>query len=115
MAKKFSALRARMTPEQQARTEARTRELLREEMLLSELREARQMSQEQLAEKLHKSQSAISKLEKRTDAYISTLREVIHAMDGELDIIARFPEGEIRITQFEDIGRIGSREAGPVA
>ncbi len=50
---------------------------------------------------LHINQSAVSKLERRTDMYLSTLRSYIEAMGGELEIIARFPDRAVRITQFE--------------
>ena len=36
--------------------------------------------------------------------YVSTLRKYIEAMGGELDIIARFPEGAVRIRQFRELG-----------
>lgn len=36
---------------------------------------------------------AVAKIEKRTDMYLSTLRSHIQAMAGELEIVARFPEG----------------------
>lgn len=45
----------------------------------------------------------MAKLEKRTDVYISTLRGHIEAMGGELDVIARFPEGAVRISNFSDL------------
>ena len=47
--------------------------------------------------------ATISKLERRTDMYLSTLRSYIQAMGGDLEITARFPEGEIRIDQFSDL------------
>jgi len=72
-------------------------------MPLQELRHARNLSQEQLAQTLSIRQAAVSKLEKRTDMYISTLRNFIKAMGGELEIIAKFPDGAVRINQFEDI------------
>jgi DNA-binding XRE family transcriptional regulator len=103
MAKKFSVLRDQMSPERQARAAERTAELLRE-MPLHELRQARQLSQEELAVTLETSQSSISKLERRVDVYVSTLRRYVESMGGELDIIARFPEGSVRINQFESIG-----------
>ena len=70
---------------------------------LQELRQARQFSQEQLADALRVRQASISKMERRTDMYISTLRSYIEAMGGELDIVARFPDGTVRIKQFSDI------------
>lgn len=59
--------------------------------------------QENLASKLHISQGAVSKIERQSDMYISTLRRCLSAMGGELQIIARLPDRDIRITQFEDI------------
>lgn len=103
MAKKFSNLLAAMSPESQARVAERTAELLRE-MPLHELRQARQLSQEELAATLETSQSSISKLERRVDVYVSTLRRYIQSLGGQLDIIARFPDGDVRINQFESIG-----------
>lgn len=47
--------------------------------------------------------SEISRIEQRTDLYVSTLRHYVEAMGGKLDIVARFPEGDVRISQFEDV------------
>jgi DNA-binding XRE family transcriptional regulator len=99
MARKFSELRQRLSPETQARAEARARAMLAE-MPLNELRQARGLSQKALAEVLHVQQPAIAKIEQRTDMYLSTLRNHIEAMGGQLDIIARFPDGEVRISNF---------------
>ena len=79
MAKKFNDLRAKMTPESQARAVAKTEAMLAE-MPLDELRQARGLSQKMLAEILHVQQPAIAKMEKRTDMYLSTLRSHIEAM-----------------------------------
>jgi len=56
-------------------------------------------------------QAAISRIEHRADAYVSTLRRYIEALGGELVILARFREGEVRITQFEDIVKRKSKSA----
>jgi predicted XRE-type DNA-binding protein len=103
MAKKFEALRAQMSPESQARTEAKAQAMLAE-MPLNELRQARGLSQKMLAEVLHVQQPAIAKMEKRTDMYISTLRSHIEAMGGQLDVVARFPDGTVKISNFSDLG-----------
>jgi transcriptional regulator with XRE-family HTH domain len=79
----------------------RTAELIAEEATLRQLRVARERSQVEMAEKLHIKQAAVSKLERRTDMYLSTLRNFIEAMGGQLEIIARFPDRAVRITQFE--------------
>lgn len=103
MAKPLSELRQKMSPAARAQAEAKARELL-QEMPLAELRQARMLSQEQIAALLHVKQASVSKLERRTDMYISTLRKFVEAMGGDLEITARFPEGAVRISQFEDIG-----------
>ncbi|MCA9410868.1 MAG: XRE family transcriptional regulator [Candidatus Omnitrophica bacterium] len=107
MTKKYSELRSRMSPESQARAEAKARAMLAE-MPLHELRQARGLSQKMLAEILHVQQPSIAKIEKRTDMYLSTLRSHIEAMGGQLEVIARFPEGAIRISNFSEIGNSDS-------
>jgi len=104
MTKKFKDLVAHWPPERLARVEAEVRKLTAE-MRLRELRKARRLSQVALAKKLRAQQATISKLERRADMYVSSLRQYIHAMGGELEIVARFPDGAIRINQFEDLGR----------
>lgn len=81
----------------------RAAELVAEEATLRQLREARRRTQEDVAEKLHVKQAAVSKLERRADMYLSTLRSYIEAMGGELEIIARFPNQTVRINQFETL------------
>lgn len=75
------------------------------EMPLQELRLARGLSQQQLAELLHVQQPSIAKLEKRTDMYVSTLRSHIEAMGGQLEVVARFPEGVVKISNFADLDK----------
>jgi transcriptional regulator with XRE-family HTH domain len=91
-----------MSPASLARAQERARKYL-EEMPLDELREARQLTQEHLAKLLGVKQSAISKIERRTDMYVSTLQAIVKAMGGELKIEAVFPEGRIEITQFRKL------------
>lgn len=102
MATKFREIRDQMSPERLERIHARTQELLGE-LPLQELRQARAMSQEELAEVLGLNQATISKLERRTDMYLSSLRRFVEAMGGELEISAVFPEGTVRIRLLEDL------------
>ena len=102
MTKKFSELEAKMSPDRRAKIDVQVKKTLAE-MPLQELRNARGLSQKMLAEALHIQQPAIAKLEKRTDMYISTLRSHIRAMGGELEIIARFPEGDVKIANFSQL------------
>lgn len=103
MARKFEELRSRMTSEQRERSREKAKRL-RAEMPLAELREARRLTQETLAGMLGNRQAAVSKIERRADMYVSTLRRYVEALGGELEIIARFPEGDVRINQFEEVG-----------
>jgi DNA-binding XRE family transcriptional regulator len=99
MAKNFKELQAKMPPEARARSDAKAQQMI-QEMALDELRAARALTQEHLSKILGVKQSAISKLERRADMYVSTLRDFITAMGGTLEIRAVFPEGAVRITQF---------------
>ncbi len=101
MSKKFSELRKGMSPASRAQSDLLFRQMMTD-MPLHELRKARDLSQVKLAEVLQVNQAAISKIEHRTDMYISTLREYLRAMGGDLQIVAKFPEGEVNITNFSD-------------
>ncbi len=103
MAKKWQNLLDRhLTPEQQAAVRERALAEIAA-MPLAELRKARELTQETMAELMERDQSSVSALEKRTDAYVSTLRRYIEAMGGELQVVARFPEGDIVIDQFAEV------------
>ena len=102
MAHKFAELEAKMSPESIARSDKLYQKMVAE-MALSELRRARGLSQEKLAEALGIKQPNVAKMEKRADTYISTLRATIEAMGGTLDIVARFPDGEVKIKNFSSI------------
>jgi predicted XRE-type DNA-binding protein len=82
---------------------ARTRELLGE-LLLSEIRERAGKSQQQVADALGIKQPSLSKLEKQSDMQISTLRRIVNALGGELEVSARFPAGTVRIEPFNEMG-----------
>ncbi len=111
MAKRsFKALRDRMSTASQVRAHEKANRY-RAEMAINELREARQLTQESLAEILGVNQSAISKLEKRTDMYLSTLKKIVKAMGGTLRIEVVFPDGKVEINQFKDI-RVAEDEDG---
>ena len=97
--KPWSELTKDFSPERRRRIDEMTRKALAE-MPLHELRQARALTQQELAKKLNVNQPAVSKMEQRTDAYISSLRSYIEAVGGKLRITAEFPEGEIGITNF---------------
>ena len=100
MANKFSALRARMSPQAQAVSAARAEAMLLE-LELQALRKSRQVTQVDLAKAMQVEQAAVSKLEHRDDMYVSTLRSYVQALGGELKLVASFPDGDIAFRPFE--------------
>jgi transcriptional regulator with XRE-family HTH domain len=99
MAKKFNQLREQMSPESRAKAERLFQEAL-ESMPLHELRKAQGLTQTELAATLNVKQASISKIERQTDLYVSTLRRFVAACGGKLQITAVFPSGPIAIEQF---------------
>jgi len=73
-----------------ARSEARAQAMLKE-LPLSELREAQHLTQAELAKRLKIGQDAVSKIEHRTDMYLSTLSDFIRAAGSSLELTGRFP------------------------
>jgi len=106
MARKWEELRAKMSPERREANRVAAEQMLKEleeEMALDELRNARNITQTHLAQLLNVTQASVSKMEKRADMYVSTLRAFIQAMGGELEIRAVFPDGTVRIDQFSEL------------
>src|SRR6266700_5693018 len=79
-------------PTRRKRVEARAAALIAEEMTLQELRQARKLTQVRVAKTLGISQDGVSRLEKRSDLLLSTLRKTVEAMGGNLSLIAEFPD-----------------------
>ena len=82
----------KLPPAQRKTVEARATELLAEEMTLRELRKARQLTQVRMAQQLGITQDSVSRLEKRSDLLLSTLRKTVEAMGGKLSLVAEFPD-----------------------
>ncbi len=102
MAKSFKNLKEKLSPERQKRVAKRIKSAMAE-MPLAELRQARKITQQQIAATLKIKQASVSKMESQTDMYISTMRKYIQAMGGELEIIAKFPEGNVKVDKFEGL------------
>lgn len=100
MAKSFRDLRSRMSPEAQSRSAARAEAMLLE-MQLQDLRKSRHLTQTDVAKVMNVEQASISKIERREDMYVSTLREYVHALGGELKLVASFPDADIQVHPFE--------------
>jgi DNA-binding XRE family transcriptional regulator len=77
---------------QRKKVEARAAELIAEEMTLRELRRARKLTQVSVAKALGITQDSVSRLEKRSDILLSTLRKTVEVMGGNLSLVAEFPD-----------------------
>lgn len=107
--KKWSELRSKIPAGRRQATDRKVAEAMKE-MPLHRLREARRLTQKQMAEAMNIDQSRVSKIERRTDVYVSTLRNFVSALGGELELVARFPDGRVRISSFSDMEHVGKLE-----
>lgn len=82
----------KVSPAQRKKVEVRAAQLLAEEMTLRELRKARKLTQVRMAKQLGITQDSVSRLEKRSDLLLSTLRKTVEAMGGKLSLVAEFPD-----------------------
>jgi transcriptional regulator with XRE-family HTH domain len=112
MARKFEELRKQMSPERRRRAREHTLAMLLA-MDLAELRGSLGLTQEEIAERLDIAQSNVSRLERREDMLVSTLRRVVEAYGGRLRLIADFPDGPVEIGQFDrEVEVSGGRPRG---
>jgi transcriptional regulator with XRE-family HTH domain len=88
----------KLKPEQRAKVQEMARQLIDEEKSLREIRKARECSQTELAQKMGMNQGDLSKFERRTDMYLSTVRQYVEALGGTLELVANFPDtGAVKI------------------
>ena len=92
MARTLNQVIKGLPPEQQKEIAAKAARLIEDEMTLRDLRKAHQLTQERVAEALHISQDGVSRLEKRSDFLLSTLRSYVEAMGGKLRLVVEFPD-----------------------
>ncbi|MGE4410241.1 MAG: XRE family transcriptional regulator [Sphingobium sp.] len=108
MAIPFEDILAKLPDDERREIEKEGRRLAAEYLTLRELRKARRLSQKAVAEKLKTNQAGVSKIEKRADLMLSTLRGYIEAAGGSLELVARFPDAPpVRIDQMRDLGKAG--------
>ncbi|MGD0942073.1 MAG: helix-turn-helix domain-containing protein [Terracidiphilus sp.] len=81
-----------MPEERRRRIEQRAAELIAEELHLRELRRLRKLTQSRLSKKLKIGQEGVSRIEKRTDLYLSTLRSYVEGVGGKLSLVVEFPD-----------------------
>lgn len=92
MARNVNDIIKRLSAAQRKKVEARAVQLIAEEMTLREVRKARKLTQQKIARSLRIGQEGVSKIEKRSDLLISTLRSYVEAMGGQLSLVAEFPD-----------------------
>ena len=85
-------IRKELSPARRKKVAARAAQLIAEEMTLQELRQARKLTQVRMAKTLGITQDSVSRLEKRSDLLLSTLRKTVKAMGGKLSLVAEFPD-----------------------
>ncbi len=106
MAKNFSHLREKMSPERQQRNRAEAERMLLE-MTLQELRQnVANLNQEEIAEILQVTQGYVSKLERQDDMLLSRLYTYVEALGGKVEIRAKFPNREVRVNQFGEVNKL---------
>ena len=102
-----------LSPAQRKKVEARAAELIAEEMTLRELRHARKLTQVKMAKTLGVTQDSVSRLEKRSDLLLSTLRKTVEAMGGNLSLVAEFPDrAPVVLSGIAEVIRGRSRQTG---
>lgn len=94
MSRNVNDIIKKLSPVQRKKVEARAAQLIAEEMTLRQLRQACKLTQEKVAKSLRIGQEGVSKLEKRSDLLISTLRDYVKAMGGQLSLVVEFPHRE---------------------
>jgi transcriptional regulator with XRE-family HTH domain len=106
MARKFDELRARMSPERRQRNQREAARALLD-LTLQELRQnLATLSQDEVAEILEVTQGYVSRLERQGDMLLSRLYGYVQALGGDVEIRARFPDQEVRITQFKELSKL---------
>jgi transcriptional regulator with XRE-family HTH domain len=104
MARTLNEVIADLPRDQQRDIETRAAQLIEEEMTLRDLREAHELTQERMAATLRISQDGVSRIEKRSDFLLSTLRSYVEAMGGKLRLIAEFPDRKpVAISGFDSL------------
>jgi len=102
MTKNFKTLRGKMSAERRSRVEKRVDRILAG-IQLQELRKACKVTQEQLAEGLEITQASISKIERQSDMYVSTLRKYVESLGGALQIVVNLPSGSFILKGFSSV------------
>jgi hypothetical protein len=106
----YEKIFATFPPARQRKIKKRAAELIAEELTLRDLRKAKKITQEEVAQRLSGRQVYVSRLERRADMKLSTLREYVRALGGDLQLMVTFP-GDV-LVRLRDIGTIPARKGG---
>jgi DNA-binding XRE family transcriptional regulator len=109
MAISHEEVMAKLSPERRARIEARTEELIEEEMTLRDLRQVQHLTQERVADLLGIEQDSVSRMERRADMLLSTMSSYVEAMGGRLRLIAEFPNRRPYLVKLADLSDESSK------
>jgi hypothetical protein len=104
----YEKIFATFSPDRQRKIKDRAAELIAEEFTLRDLRKAKQITQEEVARRLRGRQVYVSRLERRADMKLSTLREYVRALGGDLQLMVTFP-GDAPVS-LRDIGAAPARK-----
>ncbi len=80
-------------PRAKARHDAVLAEISSRQATLRRLREARALTQSTVGDLLDMDQSEVSRLERRSDMLLSTLKRFVQATGGEMHIVVSYPDG----------------------
>jgi DNA-binding XRE family transcriptional regulator len=106
--KNFEKIMAELPRARRAKIEARAKKLIAEEKALRSLRQARNLTQQRMAELLSIDQGSVSKIENRSDMLLSTFRSYVEAMGGSLRLVAHFPDGDVEVGSFGEAGEVAA-------
>jgi DNA-binding XRE family transcriptional regulator len=109
MAISHEEVMAGLSEEMRARVEARTQELIEEEMTLRDLRSVQHLTQERVAEILGVEQDSVSRMERRADMLLSTMSSYVEAMGGRLRLVAEFPNRRPYTVKLGDLSAGGPK------
>ena len=114
MATNINDVIKRLGPVQRKKVEARAAQLIAEELTLRDVRKARKLTQKKIAKSLRIGQEGVSKIEKRSDLLISTLRSYVEAVGGRLSLVAEFPDREpVALSGFSETASSTKRGKHP--
>lgn len=92
MGKNLNRIIKDLPEKRRVKIEARAKQLIAEELTLSDVRKARKLTQMKMAKLLNIGQDSVSRIEKRSDMLLSTLESYVRAMGGNLSLVAKFPD-----------------------